>query len=61
MRAEVHVGEVDPGEERLAGLDLLLDELRSTGGDVVVIVSIRFFVSGPVSSICCVPTGLAKL
>ena len=34
--AEVHVGEVHPDEERLAGLVLPLDEVHGPGGDVVV-------------------------
>ena len=36
MRAKVHVCEVHPYEHGLAGLMLLVDELRSPGGDVVI-------------------------
>ena len=36
MRAEMHVGEVHPEKERLAGLGLPLDVLHGAAGDVVV-------------------------
>ena len=36
VRAEVHVGEVHPEEERLVGLRLPLDEVDGPVGDVVV-------------------------
>ena len=36
----------------------LVDEVERAVGDLLVDVSIRFLVSGPVSSIVCVPSGL---
>ena len=36
VRAEVHVGEVDPGKHRLARLHLPVDEVGTARGDVIV-------------------------
>ena len=55
---QVHARAVEPAEERLAGLGLALDEVDRRASEVSSsIVSIRFLVSGPVSSIVCLPTG----
>jgi hypothetical protein len=57
MGAEMHVGEIHPDEYGFAGLVLSLNEVH---GPVLAIsssiVSMRFFVSGPVSLQTCLPT-----
>ena len=58
VRAEVHVGGVEPHEERRVGRLLALDEVERRASELSSsMVSIRFLVSGPVSSIRCLPTG----
>ena len=56
VRAEVHVRRVDPDEERLAA-SCACRLMKSSAPSMISssIVSIRFFVSGPVSSIVCLP------
>jgi hypothetical protein len=54
--ARVHPGRVEPTEERDAGPDLPLHEIDRGVRGLVVDVSMRFLVSGPVSSIVCRPT-----
>ena len=56
VRAEVHVRGVEPDEERRPGGGLAVDEVGPCSSISSSIVSIRFFVSGPVSSIRCFPT-----
>ena len=55
----MHVREVDPDEERLVRLVLALDEVGGALRDVVVDRFHPLLVSGPVSSIFCVPSGFA--
>jgi hypothetical protein len=52
MRVGMHARRVHPDKERLVGLHLPLDEAVVSSS----IVSIRFLVSGPVSSMVCLPT-----
>ena len=47
--AEVHGGRVEPEEERLVGLVRLVDEAERVSVISSSIVSMRFFVRGPVS------------
>jgi hypothetical protein len=56
----MHARTTPPHKPRLAGLVLFLDELEGMIGGIVIQVSMRFLVSGPVSSIFWVPSGSAQ-
>ena len=53
---QMHVGEVEPQEERLVRIVLALDEVLGCSSELIVTGFHALLVSGPVSSIFCLPT-----
>jgi hypothetical protein len=56
MGEGVHVGRIEPDEERLAGVFAFFMNVLAAATKSSSQVSMRFLVSGPVSSIFCFPT-----